>query len=329
MLFRSAQDPVILVGRFAPGLTPESDGSSEIEIAVSLGGSRDGFILELTNGGDQIAFTGDGIDLGRDLDEEITLQSAEEVVVNGRGGHDYIDARAWTGVPLAGFLEIHGGDGDDRILGNASSDHLFGDAGDDELLAGGGHDWLQGGPGNDTLFGGSGSDQFLSDAVSDGNDEMNGGAGADPVSYRLRTLAVSVTLDDGMANEGEPGEADLVAEVENIVGGNGDDVLVGSSGGNTIEGSGGEDEIHGGDGDDVLRGGGSSDVVFGDEGNDEVYGDGGHDTLTGGSGADLIVGNIGNDLIFNADGEADVVQCGSEIDDAEEDPLDTFSDCEL
>ena len=53
-------------------------------------------------------------------------------------------------------------------------------------------------------------------------------------------------------------------------------------------------------------------------------------TLTGGAGSDQpSTATTGDDIIFNADGERRHVECGDGSDDAEDDPLDTFTGCEL
>ncbi|MCY2989541.1 MAG: hypothetical protein NTY19_16945, partial [Planctomycetota bacterium] len=54
---------------------------------------------------------------------------------------------------LISALEIHGGDGDDRLFGGAYDDTIYGDGGADLILGGGGNDLIQGGAGNDLLAG--------------------------------------------------------------------------------------------------------------------------------------------------------------------------------
>lgn len=324
---------VTLKGQFAPGLTPEADAASEIEIVFALGGTcpacggRDTATIELTAGSDRPVFTGGGIDVGEDGDQDITLAGTERVEVLALGGSDFVDARAYLG---GGVVALRGGAGNDRLHGTAGADELYGEAGNDLLYGLAGNDELTGGLGDDTMYGGDGFDTFFAESTIDGADYVSGGAGGDEVSYRGRTGALNVTLGNGAADDGEAGEGDFIElNVENLRGGDGDDVLVGSSRENVIEGEGGGDEIHGGAGDDSLVGGGGADSMFGDEGDDDLDGEGGPDVLTGGPGQDLLFGYFGNDTIFNLDGEADDIQCGAGTDDAEEDPFDTFTDCEL
>ena len=79
-------------------------------------------------------------------------------------------------------IEIHGGDGDDIIVGGSLSDDLYGEGGNDVLIGGtravDGDDFLSGGAGVDTLFGhygadtldgGAGEDLLISDRFSFSN----------------------------------------------------------------------------------------------------------------------------------------------------------------
>jgi Ca2+-binding RTX toxin-like protein len=141
------------------------------------------------------------------------------------------------------------------------------------VYGGAGADTLQGGDGDDTLNGGDGNDTFKTAATADGADAFVGGAGSDTVDYGARTGAVEVDLDgtgddgDATANSGA-GEGDNAgADVENIVGGAGDDTLTGSTSSNSIKGGAGNDTISGGTGNgtcsndvDVLEGGAGDDV---------------------------------------------------------------------
>jgi hypothetical protein len=155
----------------------------------------------------------------------------------------------------------------------------------------GGLDDLRGGGADDSLFGDGGDDTL--DGAG-GSDVMSGGFGVDTVTYKNRVAnPVTVTLD-GLANDGESGEADTVmSDVENVVGGGGPDTLSGDAGANTLSGGPGNDAIDGGGGPDVL--------------------DGGQD----------------DDAIIARDGSADTVACGTGNDTAVVDALDVVaSDCE-
>jgi hypothetical protein len=118
------------------------------------------------------------------------------------------------------------------------------------ILGGSGNDVLTGGPGDDLLDGGPGADQ------------MNGGGGDDVVDYSLRTAAVTADADGVAGDDGEAGEGDsIAADVEDLVGGDGNDSLTGNSSANYI---------WGGPGNDVLDGGGGVDWFFADDGDDTI-----------------------------------------------------------
>ena len=96
------------------------------------------------------------------------------------------------------------------------------------------------GGGNDTLDGGS------------GKDTIGGSGGIDTASYAQRTAVVSVSLD-GLANDGESSELDKVlADIENVTGGAGDDTITGNSAANVLTGGAGADALTGLGGNDCL-----------------------------------------------------------------------------
>jgi hypothetical protein len=193
----------------------------------------------------------------------------------------------FVGVTAAGdTVEIHLGGGADRSWSTGSKVVTYGDEGADDIQGGPGYDRLYGGPGDDLL-----SPYSFGDVV-------RGGGGFDTVRYSGNTEPVVVTLD-GVANDGRHATGshpadnnDVGSDIEEIVGGAGDDELEGNADPNTLRG---------GDGADVLTG------------------NGGIDTLKGEAGADTV----------NArDGVADVVDCGPGPDKAIADAVDTTTSCE-
>lgn len=183
------------------------------------------------------------------------------------------------------------GAGDDRVTGLGGDDVLIGGEGDDVLLGGDGHDLLQGGWGADVLDGGAdsgrseggqGDDRFMTGAEPDGAHQLLGGPGRDVADYGARTGPVTVTLD-GTGGDGAPGEGDSVGvpapwsaspDIEEVVGGHGDDVLTGAGWDETLVGGPGADLLRGAGGRDTLRG------TDGVEGNDRLDGGEGHDTCS-------------------------------------------------
>jgi Ca2+-binding RTX toxin-like protein len=153
--------------------------------------------------------------------------------------------------------KIKGGSGNDYIESYGGNDNISGGKGNDYLFAGAGKDKVDGGSGNDFIFAGDGA----------GNDSYNGGSGNDTVIYSSATQSVTVNLNKGRASGAEI-DKDKLKDIENVVGGSGDDFITGNNKSNYLIGNDGNDLINGGKGKDTLVGGD------------------GNDTLTGGVGAD-------------------------------------------
>jgi hypothetical protein len=164
-------------GALAPGATPESDGSSEIEVEadVGLGGF---FFIQLGDESDHVTLGRVGHELGINLnadesvaDVDMRIASTErkwapEPRISLGDGDDLLDATGREGFagPLDAehdLFEFHGGSGRDRILGGPSKDILYGGGGADLLSGGsdtdyvqaarGGSDRIDCGPGGDYL----------------------------------------------------------------------------------------------------------------------------------------------------------------------------------
>jgi Ca2+-binding RTX toxin-like protein len=97
------------------------------------------------------------------------------------------------------------------------------------------------------------------------------------------------------------------------------------------------DALEGGDGNDRLIGGPGPDRLWGGSGDDTITGGANADTLVGGPGHDILRGDGGRDTIYARDGEADVIDCGTntgatnkspENDKAYVDNLDVVTHCE-
>ncbi len=220
--------------------------------------------------------TGDG-------DDTITFKANSVAVrLTAGAGNDTIIINGGTG---NGFAVIDGGEGDDLLVGTEGPDALYGGTGNDTIRGMGGNDLLDGGIGNDVLEGGEGDDTLVGGT---GDDAIDGGDGTNTVSYAARTTAVTIDLDTGTA--GELGESDTIVNVDNALGGSGDDTilgddarnhLLGMDGNDTLRGLAGKDLLEGGDGDDELHGGDDFDVIGTGSAVtvDRVFGGGGIDTL--------------------------------------------------
>ncbi|MEM0922296.1 MAG: Hint domain-containing protein, partial [Pseudomonadota bacterium] len=190
----------------------------------------------------------------------------------------------FTSVPVTFNDTITGGEGDDTILGQA---------GDDSLLGGDNNDSIEGGVGSDTIDGEGGDDQI---AGNEGADSLDGGEGVDTVDYSDSNAGVIVNLNTGNGFGGDA-QGDDLANFENIVGSDNNDVLLGDDGSNSIDGGLGNDTLFGGGGGDTLVGGEGNDSIDGVDGDDSLIGGIGNDSLFGNIGSDTFDGGIGNDTL--------------------------------
>ncbi len=263
---------------------------------------------------------------GSNLKWDFTPGTIKKMKVDMGAGNDQFYISMEDAIPVT----IKGGDGDDNITTGTASDQIDAGAGDDDVNGGDGNDYIDAGAGEDGVGGGDGNDTILGNDGDDlligelGNDVIDGGLGADrirgsegndTVTYATRTNNVTVDLSDDISetpDDGEAGEGDFVeADIENIIGGAGNDTLVGStlpnSGenyttNNMIWGGDGNDTIQGLDGNDVLDGGAGNDSIGGNAGRDKIYGGLGNDTIRGHGGNDLLYGQAHIDKIWGGDG---------------------------
>jgi hypothetical protein len=194
--------------------------------------------------------------------------STTSIDLRGEEGNDVIQ-----GSDLGDI--IYGGDGNDDLYGYGGDDVIYGDAGADELFGGDGADGLDGGGGNDQFRPGVDGDV---DTLAGGETDENLAAGGDIVMLGDAPAGVTVTLADGLANDG-PDAENYDASIESVEGSLHDDVLTLGPGGGTAYGS---------DGADTLVGSAANDVLWGEDGNDDLDGLGGSDTYIAGGGDDIL-----------------------------------------
>jgi Ca2+-binding RTX toxin-like protein len=188
---------------------------------------------------------------------------------------------------------VSGGAGDDGIsfdLATGDGNVLDGGAGNDYLFGGKGADTLVGGPGNDHEDGLGGADRFAMGSVPDGNDAIFGERQYGPVpdqfhdvvDYSLRSAPITVDLDGKPSGDLAAGERDTVGrDVEEALGGPGDDTFVGNDFANTFYGNAGKDSLTGGKGQDLLHGGAGDDVYHAIDGfQDFIFTGGGTDNVS-------------------------------------------------
>ncbi|SFO11228.1 DUF4214 domain-containing protein [Sphingomonas sp. OK281] len=234
-----------------------------------------------------------------------------DTLVGGAGNDTASYAGATAGVTVSLALQgsaqntgITGTDtlsGFQNLLGSAFNDGLSGDAAENVL---------SGGDGNDTLNPGVNTGGAV--------DLLDGGAGSDTASFAGNTAGVTATLTgatDGTASVGGSQIAALRG-IENLLGGDGNDILTGDANANIIEGGLGDDTLNGGAGSDTVSFSGTTgvtvDLTILTAQNTGV----GNDTITGfenvrtGAGADTVTGDT-NDNIFFDGGGADTYAGGT------------------
>ncbi|MGH9026399.1 MAG: hypothetical protein ACRDWD_09850 [Acidimicrobiia bacterium] len=196
-----------------------------------------------------------------DVGEETDLIDCFEIVQTGTGNDTLTDGCGpTTFVPGDGDDDITG-DGDDTIDWSSSSAAMVIDPAN-ETATGQGTDDID----SITRFVGSPFDDVL---LWDGSTVFfSGGDGVDTVDATLQTTGQVINLDllDGPLpfNDADPDD------LENALGGSGNDAITGNDIRNQLEGNDGDDDLSGDEGNDVLIGGLGNDDFTGGDGADKV-----------------------------------------------------------
>ncbi|UCE30224.1 MAG: hypothetical protein JSW68_08980, partial [Burkholderiales bacterium] len=287
------------------------------ETGIADGGEGNDHIeIDASRSSDVRAIGGDGDDL-------LQLRSGT-VAIDGGPGTDTLSAAARN--PIAGLeVDLAAGtvaasDGGTRFSGTVRSieavigsdehgDILRGSDAGEQLIGGGGSDLIEARGGADALYGGFCNDRLLAGDGDDllhgggGSDLIDGGAGIDTASWAFSAPGAAngaleagsfgqleVDLETGVARLrlfGGTTETDTVAGIENVFGGEGDDLIRGDGGANMLSGAGGSDRLEGRGGDDLLLLEGD-DSAFGGDGDDRFVVGLGQVTIDGGAGTDLL-----------------------------------------
>lgn len=207
-------------------------------------------------------------------------------------------------------------EGNDTLDGGAGDDNLDGGAGDDDLRGGADNDTLTGGAGDDHVDGGDGDDTIIA-ANGQGNDFYDGGNGSDTIKFTSSTAINDLTID--MRAVDRSGQSVNGVSIDTLLSDNGQPVNrnVGIAYDSANPTQIGVDvlvnleNVIGGDGNDIIYGNFQNNEIFGGDGNDSIYGIGGDNYLDGGNGDDLLQvsyganvlrGGAGADRFFMLDG---------------------------
>jgi Ca2+-binding RTX toxin-like protein len=206
--------------------------------------------------------------------------------VTGNGGADTLD---FTDTTAAITLDLSILDPTSQTVVSGNLDLLLGDdienatggEGNDSITGNSLNNVLRGGPGDDTLAGGPGDETYAFDTdIAWGSETIieDAGEGNDTIDFSA-TQTFAVVLNMGVFSA-QTVNANLTltlqdssgaeAEIENLIGGDLNDILRGNSFANNLFGGPGEDLLDGKSGDDFLDGG---------EGNDDLDGGAGTDSI--------------------------------------------------
>ncbi len=213
-------------------------GNGGNDILAAMGGNDlafGGFGNDLFIGGegegDDTYVGGEGIDTAKYTSAlaGITVDLVEGAAYSTDGN----DAAAIGTDLLIDIENVIAGNFNDILIGNAVANSLEGGAGDD---------WLLGGEGVDTL---------------------DGGTGSDTADYSDKAVPLMVTLNgavDAIVTVGGVAE-DTIRNIENLIGGSGNDTFIGDAMANSLSGGYGDDKLQGGAGNDTLDGGSDADTI--------------------------------------------------------------------
>jgi Ca2+-binding RTX toxin-like protein len=314
-------------GPFEPGMTPDPDGTSEIEFVLTVPGPSNVLIAGSAEA-DHIVLGTDGANLNAAEttgDSDVVISGTPAVTIEGNAGTDTLSVAGGAGTGAPSLASVAGGADDDDLVGGLGGSAFDGGDGVDALdysaasgvladLAGGlvlhaagGQDTvasvedLLGSPAADVIVG-TGQANTLTGADGDdriegggGDDALDGGAGVDTVRFRA---AVVVDLGDGTAS-GDGNDA--LTAFENVMGSKKADTIRGDDGRNKLAGGSGADELFGQGGPDLLTGGKGNDRLNGQDGPDALFGRAGRDQLDGGKANDSCNGGPDPDSFVNCE----------------------------
>jgi Ca2+-binding RTX toxin-like protein len=243
-----------------------------------------------------------------------------QVAMNGSTSLD-LSALNFSGTTGIARFEINGGNGTETIHGTAIADVFNGNGGSDIVFGEGGNDTITSTGDIGTYDGGADDDLMIAGL---GDETMIGGTGIDTIDLRSWNGPYTFDMSTGVVVQW-PNES--FTEFENVLMGNGNNIVEGTvvanmmiggtstdtfrgyAGNDTLIGGQGNDSLEGGADEDALHGGQGDDTLLGDIGNDVLEGGGSNDSLSGDSGNDTLIGDAGND-VFDGGANSDFVVYG-------------------
>ena len=256
-----------------------------------LSGGAGDDILDGRAGNDTFAFNtnsaqgSDRINDSSGIDSVTFAGSTTAVTLNlGLTTPQVVNANLTLTLSSATSIEnLYGGSGNDLLTGNSLDNSIFGNAGNDTLTGAAGNDRLSGDAGNDWYVFANATiaeTDTVIEQPGQGSDSLYFNAMTDAVTVDLTGATVIATMNNRTIQTGASGQA---ANIENVYGGSGDDILIGNASANILSGGVGQDVISGGNGNDSLSGG---------DGRNILIGGAGLDTLQGGPQDDLLLAAV-------------------------------------
>ena len=260
---------------------------------------------------------------GSAYSDQITTNNQNNVIIAGDGDDTVVGSRGTDnlqggiGYDMLAFTDFTGSTGVRLDLENSQATYLNNGvditstdqanfSGFEEYQGSNQIDVIEGSTGADIVNALNGADTFMASA---GIDRLDGGDGVDTINYSSLNGSVDhIELNLGGLPDGQgyitvdvvsSSDDDLIKNIENVIGTDGDDIITGDGNNNRLEGA---------DGNDTIRGGAGIDVLLGDAGNDTLYGDAGNDQIDGGTGDDTIYGGTGDDLLDGGSSGTDTLR---------------------
>lgn len=320
--------------------------------ADTLGGSGGDDTLDGGDGNDlHIGGTGDDLFIERDGSGDDQYTGGDDPTdtdpaLGPESGNDTVDYSAATSAITVTLIDEETGAASGTSIGTDALrdiETILGGQAGDSFSGGTRADTFSGGGGDDSLFGGGGDDHFLA-GLDTGDDTFDGSDGLDTLDYSALTDGVTIDVLAETASAASIGD-DTIRNIEQFVGGSGNDVISGGAADEILRGGAGDDVLFGGAGDDTLVGGEGvdvadqssaietisvdlvagtmtgvefgTDIVVGVEhiatgaGADTLIGSDADEILDGGAGSDTISAGAGNDrVVVTIDEAADIYDGG-------------------
>ena len=207
--------------------------------------------VQLSSDDDYVAVFADNLIVPRGIGNDIINNNGIDNIIRGGLGDDIIRIKYNEAIAF-------GMDGNDNISGSAKNDAIYGGSGNDHLSSLKGDDVLNGGLGNDFVHGGAGNDHII---YMGGKDFVVGSSGSDTLDISSIDNA-DIKLWFGKEQVVDAENSLRIWGVENIITGNGNDVVHGDQYDNVVTVSAGEDEIRLGNGTDRLKFDTSNDIFY-------------------------------------------------------------------